>query len=87
MARIAQAEVQIFAIRTSRVSDRMPDYKSDVPPECYQTLGIVLEEVLEELDYLASEFADLSNNSGSEGIELSTGTYMIVALSSRNTAL
>jgi hypothetical protein len=85
-ARIARGAVQILAIRTSRVSGRIPDYKSDVPRECYQELGIVLEEVLEDLEYLASEFGDLLNDSDSEGVELPTGTYRIVALSSRNSA-
>jgi predicted mannosyl-3-phosphoglycerate phosphatase (HAD superfamily) len=87
-ARIAQGAVQILAIRTSHKSSRIPDYKSDVPRECYQELGMVLERVLEDLEYLASEFGDLLNdNSDSEGIELPTGTYRIVALSSRKTIL
>lgn len=86
-ARIAQGSVQILAIRTSRDSGRIPDYKSDVPRECYQELGSVLEQVLQDLEYLASEFGDLLNDSALEGIELATGTYRIVALSSRKTAL
>ncbi|HTV37500.1 MAG TPA: hypothetical protein VMF12_13790 [Xanthobacteraceae bacterium] len=86
-ARIAQGAVQILAIRTSAESGRIPDYKSDVPRECYEELSGVLEQVLEDLEYLASEFGELLNDSGSEGIELPTGTYRIVALSSRKTAL
>lgn len=85
-ARIGQGAVQIFAIRTSRESNRIPDYKSDVPRECYQELGTVLEQVLEDLEYLACEFGDLLTDSGLEDLELATGTYRIVALSSRKTA-
>jgi hypothetical protein len=81
-ARIARGAVQILAIRTSRVSRRIPDYKSDIPSECYQEMGMVLEQLLEDLEYLASEFGDLLNEDSSpEGIELPTGTYRIVALS------
>lgn len=80
-ARIAQVAVQIVAIRTSRESGRIPDYKNDVPRECYDGLDTVLEQVLEDFEYLATEFGDLLNEPGSEAIELSTGTYKIVALS------
>jgi hypothetical protein len=86
-ARIAQGTVQIFAIRISRESDRIPDYKSGVPLECYQELGLVLEELLEDLEYLGSEFGDLLNDSGSEGIVLPTGTYRLIALSSCKRAM
>jgi hypothetical protein len=86
-ARICSGAVQILAIRTSRESSRIPDYRSDVLRECYRELGTVLEQLLEDLEYLSSEFGDLLNESGSGGIELPTGTYSIVALSSRTTTL
>jgi hypothetical protein len=82
-ARIAQAAVQIVAIRTSRESGRVPDYRSDVPRECYQGLSSVLEQMLEDFEYLASEVGDLLSDSDSEDIELLTGTYRLLALSSR----
>lgn len=84
-ARIARAAVQIVAIRTSRESGRIPDYRGDVPPECYQANGLntLLEQVLEDFEYLAVDFSDVLGDAGSEAIELSTGTYTIVALPSR----
>lgn len=86
-ARIGSGAVQIFAVRTSRMSARIPDYGDDIPRERYQELGIVLEQLLENMEYLANELQDLSNDAGSGGIDLPTGTYSIVALSSRKTTL
>ncbi|MGH6680727.1 MAG: hypothetical protein ACREDL_17775 [Bradyrhizobium sp.] len=80
-AHIARAAVRIVAIRTSRESGRIPDYKNDVPRECYEGLDTVLEQLLEDFEYLTREFGDLLAPSQSEDVELSTGTYRIAALS------
>jgi hypothetical protein len=82
-ARIAHTAVQIVAIRTSRDSDRIPDYRSDVPPECYQANGLstLLEQLLEDVEYLACELGDVLSEPGSEPLELPTGMYKVVALS------
>lgn len=83
-ARIAQAAVQIVAIRTSPDSGRLPDYRGYVPRECYQEngLGTLLEQVLEDFEYLANDFGELLGDFGSGTVELSTGTYVIAALPS-----
>lgn len=80
-AHIAQAAVQIVAIRTSPKSGRIPDYKNDVPRECYEGLDTDLEQLLEDFEYLTKEFGDLLTPSQTEDVELPTGTYRIVALS------
>ena len=87
-ARIAQAALQIIAIRTSRESGRMPDYRGDVPRACYEASGLnsLLEQVLEDFEYLATDFGDLLENAGSDRVELPTGNYTIVALPSRVSA-
>jgi hypothetical protein len=87
-ARIAQAAVKIVAIRTSRESGRIPDYRSDVPRECYQANGLdtLLEQVLEDFEYLAGDFGEILGDEGSEVVELTTGAYTIVALPSRGAA-
>jgi len=84
-ARIAQAAVRVVAIRTSRESGRVPDYRNDVPRECYSADGLdtLLEQALEDFEYLADDFGDILGNAGSETIELATGAYTIVALPSR----
>lgn len=84
-AHIAHAAVKIVAIRTSRDSGRIPDYRDDVPRECYEANGLdaLLEQVLEDFEYLAGDFDELLGDAGSEAIELATGHYTIVALPSR----
>ena len=80
-ARIAQAALQIIAIRTSCESGRMPDYRSDVPTECYEANGLnaLLEQVLEDFEYLATDFGDMLDDAGSERIGLPTGSYTVFA--------
>jgi hypothetical protein len=81
-ARFAKAAVQIVAIRTNPETGRLPDYRDDVSRKCYQENGLdaVLQQILEDFEYLASEFSELLGDFGSEATELSTGRYMIVAL-------
>lgn len=83
-ARIAQAAVQIVAIRTSRGSGRVPDYRSDVPRACYQANGLagLLEQMLEDFEYLATEVSEIFGDGVSELVELATGTYKVVVLPS-----
>ena len=82
-ARIAQAGLRIIAIRTSRESGRMPDYRGDVPSECYEVNGLnaLLEQVLEDFEYLATDFGDVLGEAGSERINLPTGSYTVIAFS------
>jgi hypothetical protein len=84
-ARIAQASMQIVAIRISRDSARLPDYRSEVPRECYEVNGLatLLELALEDFEYLADEFVEVTGDGNSEIVELTTGTYTIFALPSR----
>jgi hypothetical protein len=81
-ARIAQAAVQIVAIRTSRESGRLPDYRSDVPRACYHANGLagLLEQMLEDFEYLATEASEILGDGASELVELATGGYKVVVL-------
>jgi hypothetical protein len=81
-AHIAKAAVQIVAIRTSRGSGRVPDYKSDVPRACYQANGLagLLEQMLEDFEYLATELSEIFGDGASELVELTTGPYKVVVL-------
>lgn len=83
-AHIAQAPVQIVVIRTSTRSRRIPDYRSDVPRACYAEDGLDarLEQLLEDCEYLANEFGELLGGSGPGAVELATGRYILVALTS-----
>ena len=87
-ARIAHTALQIVAIRTSPGSGRMPDYRDDVPPACYQTngLGPLLEQMLEDFEYMACDFGEVLGDGGSDTVELATGRYTIVALPPRAAA-
>jgi len=81
-AHIARSAVQIVAIRTTRDSGRLPDYKNDVPRSCYQANGLagLLEQMLEDFEYLATEASEIFGDGASELVELATGTYKVVVL-------
>ncbi|HEY2758082.1 MAG TPA: hypothetical protein VGJ01_20355 [Pseudolabrys sp.] len=83
-AHIAQSAVQIIAIRISPNSRRAPDYKNDVPEECYKTNGLneTLAEALEDFEYLSADFDELLGEGDSGLLELATGTYVVIALPS-----
>jgi hypothetical protein len=80
--RIANAAIQIVAIRVSPAYQRRPDYKEDVPRPCYQTNGLdaVLETFLEDFEYVGEEFGELLGDGGSDMIELASGCYVLAAL-------
>jgi hypothetical protein len=82
-ARIGESRVRIIAIRTSPASRRIPDYRNDVPRECYETnrLNVVLETVLDNFEGLAGDFSDLLGEDGSEIVKFATGSYLVAALS------
>jgi hypothetical protein len=71
--------VQIVAIRINSALRFAPDYRPGVAEGSYQANGLdeVLETVLEEFEYLSSEFEELIGEIRSSVVELPTGRYLV----------
>lgn len=76
------AAVQIVGIRTPRASRRVPDYKDEVPRECYQENGLdeALESALQDIDVLSLDLSELVGTTRQGNMELPTGSYVLIAL-------
>ena len=81
-ARIGNTALQIVAIRINPALRFAPDYRREVPEGSYQAndLDEILETVLEEFEYVSSEFEELIEENRSTIVELATGRYVVCVI-------
>lgn len=82
-AYLGATPIQIVAVRIDPTSGRIPDYKPGVPAAAYaeSRLDAVLEVLLDEIEYLASELDQLLGQWEPSVVELASGRYRLCALS------
>lgn len=81
-AYLGASPIQVVAIRIDPNSGRLPDYKASVPHDAYTDghFDEVLEVVLDELEYVASELDDLLGEDRPSTVRLPGGVYRLCTL-------
>ena len=78
-ARIGDSALQVVAIRIRPELRRTPDYRANLPNDCYRvkSLDIALEAMLEETEYIVSDFEEPLGESQLSIVDLASGRYMV----------
>jgi hypothetical protein len=74
--------IQVVAIRIDPSSGRLPGYKPGIPRDAYADgrFNEVLEVLLDELEYIASELDELLGQCEPSTVALPSGLYRLCAL-------
>jgi hypothetical protein len=81
-AYIGTIPVLVLAVRIDPNTGRLPDYKPGVPRAAYAggRFDVVLEVLMDELEYIASELDDLLGESRPSTVQLPGGLYRLCTL-------